>query len=76
MSRLEDNLFVENPDLKLAKDVLSAINKREHKDRVRHLYNNYLCYLQKNGIDYDEKLFHSVDDKYMRYIRGEDKYEE
>lgn len=63
-----------NQEIKLAKDVLLSINKREHKDRVRMLYNNYLNYLQKNGLDYDEKLFHSVDDKYMRYLRGDKKY--
>lgn len=71
---LEDNLENENPELKLAKDVLISINKREHKDRVRMFYNSYLSYLQKNGLDFDEKLFRSVDDKYMRYIRGDKKY--
>jgi len=68
---LDKKLYKDNPEVKLAKDILTSINKREHKDRVRMFYNNYLNYLQKNGLDFDEKLFHLVDKKYVRYIRGE-----
>jgi len=57
-------------DIDLAKDVILAIDKRQHKDVVRNLYNNYLNYLNSNSVDYDLELFKSVDDKYMRYIHS------
>jgi len=55
-------------DIDLAKDIILAIDKRQHKDIVRNLYNNYLNYLNSNSVDYDLELFRLVDDKFRNYI--------
>ncbi len=56
----------------LADQVENAIVvKKEHKDRVRMFYNNYMCYLNKNGVDYDIDRFKEVDGMFMDYINDE-----
>ena len=46
-------------EFRLARDVIYDIIKNKHKDYARMKYNNYLNYLQKNGLDFNTKLFNA-----------------